>query len=484
MTKSAGGAVFAGLLAVSCNGLACTSIFKQSDDPSLRESNRFSRSLFEAAVVEAKRIQDGSAKDYALDEITEAQAHAGYFADALQTAQLVTSYQDQLFPKIAVAQAQAGDFVGAKETLGNYVSKRWWKETLGKIAVMEFLKGDEAGAKSDVQQLDVEAQEQLLCEIGVHQVEAGKVTAARKTCDQIQLPYMKAQLLWEIAHAQAKTGDVQGARVTAGRIEDEEIAASIPGMFVDARLEAGDINEALRLARSLRGTERASKLLRIGEAQVRAGNKAAASETLKETTTAGLREQDLFWKATVLGKIAAVELEGGLNATAINDLESLHDVGRTRAAWCEVATAEARYGDLTTALKFAKRMGDDPACALRGISMQQVLRGDIEGAMKTIHVAPNLADVSAGTAELAQELAKRGDFASAKKLADKVKVTGADYEQGYLAPVLRAIARAQAKTGDISGALEWAKGLETPYARASSLLGVAEGIGTYPRKSN
>jgi hypothetical protein len=83
-------------------------------------------------------------------------------------------------------------------------------------------------------------------------------------------------------------------------------------------------------------------------------------------------------------------------------------------------------------------------------------------------------------AELATKFAAKGDLGTALRFANAVHVTGADFEEGYLAPALRDIARNWAPR-DRKAALKWAESMPDGFQRAMALLGVAEGVGAKPK---
>ena len=101
--------------------------------------------------------------------------------------------------------------------------------------------------------------------------------------------------------------------------------------------------------------------------------------------------------------------------------------------------------------------------------------GDIQGAVTCIEARKNPADVSADFARLAQEAADGGDLKAALLLAEKVHITGARYEDGYLVGALPSIGKRWAKTNP-EEATAWARNRPTAYQRALALIGVAQGL--------
>ena len=450
------------------------------------------REIFHEAVQSAIQIQNISEtggiffgeKEYTLGEIARAQAAAGYFADAIQTAGRIGKYQDQYLADIAFAQARAGDPDAAKETVRQYLPKERWGGALRQVALIQADRGDESGALAVAAQLGPIARDEVLAAIGTRKARAGDLDAASQAAASISSPYSRDEVWYAIVEAQAKSGNLEEARRTSAKIKDKDMSRSIPYVLAKARLEAGDVVGTLRLTKGLAPGTKAGTLLAIAEVQVKTGNHSDAGETLRQATRDALREREAFSKAQELAHIAAVQLRAGLSPDAINALESLPDRKDIRWEWCEIAGAQAEIGKIAAALDSAKKMGDRKACALIAIASRQVDAGDPEGALNTIQLNPNPADISSAKAELASQLAKRGDIDTARRFAEEVLITGAHYEEGYRAPALREIARAQANSGKVTDALVWARGQRSPYSRALALLGVAMSLAERQQKTH
>jgi hypothetical protein len=72
--------------------------------------------------------------------------------------------------------------------------------------------------------------------------------------------------------------------------------------------------------------------------------------------------------------------------------------------------------------------------------------------------------------KLAETLGRRGDFVSAKSIADASRFWTRDK------PILQLVCASAAAAGHGEAALDWIKQFEAPYSRASMLCGLAKGI--------
>ena len=69
------------------------------------------------------------------------------------------------------------------------------------------------------------------------------------------------------------------------------------------------------------------------------------------------------------------------------------------------------------------------------------------------------------------------DIASAAKTFEQARKTALRYEdESYVAVLVQDVAKAQAEGGDAARALTWATAQQSPIVKATSLLGVAQGM--------
>ena len=139
---------------------------------------------------------------------------------------------------------------------------------------------------------------------------------------------------------------------------------------------------------------------------------------------------------------------------------------------CAEAWDAAKSGNAGAA--YDKLAGKKCSCTAVANIYDQL--GDAPKAERALRSCPNPADTSYGMAELAKKAAGRGNITVALQLASSVHVTGAYFEEGYLAPVYRDIAHAWVASGSPTPVLRWARSLPNGYERALALLGVAESV--------
>ena len=107
----------------------------------------------------------------------------------------------------------------------------------------------------------------------------------------------------------------------------------------------------------------------------------------------------------------------------------------------------------------------------------QLRLGNLDKAISIIEADDNPADISSNFSRLARKAADSDNLTAALKLAAKVHIAGAEYENAYYDETLLPIGRSWARK-DANAAAQWARGRRTSAQRASALAGVAEGVAT------
>ena len=100
--------------------------------------------------------------------------------------------------------------------------------------------------------------------------------------------------------------------------------------------------------------------------------------------------------------------------------------------------------------------------------------GKVREAIRCVQTNENPADVSSHLARLASAAAEMGNLEGALAIAAKTKVTGAEYEEGYLVEALPSIGKLWAERDPVK-ALQWARQRPDAYQQSMALIGVAEG---------
>jgi hypothetical protein len=243
---------------------------------------------------------------------------------------------------------------------------------------------------------------------------------------------------------QATTGDLGGARDTSRDLADKSGVLQEIGI---GQIRSGDLEGALKTANEIMpGVNHDGLLYLVAHEFDKRGDHQRAREIMQRITTPDIEQ-------TVPGMDAPPDRPMG------------------PAGACEWASYDAKSGRFTEAYKLLEGTN----CDCRSVAYIHEEARDATGAERAMRSCPNPADVSAGMAELAKRSAAKGEVQDALKFADAVHVTGANFEEGYLAPALRDIGRAWSNK-DGNRALEWARSRPEGYQRAMALLGVAEGI--------
>jgi hypothetical protein len=432
------------------------------------------RELFDQALQAGKNSDQWS---YILAEVAKAQAAAGYYEDALTTARLVNEFQDQLFASVLKLKAEA-DLEGAKKMLSELPSGQIAARAIREVALEEARHGDLDGA---LRTSGGQFADELKVALGEAQLKAGDLEAALITVNKVQTAGEADDLLYGIARELTKRGKAIQATEIASRITDPQIKTNaIPSPFEKALAE-NDLNGAANLAREMSPQERCDSLLEVSADLVKVGKHVEAGEILTEVTAEAQKISDEAERARVLGRVAVLQIDSGLPVAALEFLKALPANLTFRVellgafpvgAVCDVAWAYARKRKFKEAYDLA--ITED--CE-EGVAIEQYKSGDFQGALGGIKHRPNPSDQSSSLASLAEVSAKTGDIRNAIRFAELVSVPGA-YEngEGYLAPALREIGRAWAKSGMVKEGYSWARSRSTAYQRAMALLGIAEAI--------
>ena len=416
-------------------------------------------------------------RDAALRGIAGAQAEAGRFDVALDTASLIADdyLRTGAWRQIAVAWARAGDREAAGKLLGKALQ-----------AVAAF---------KNVHLIRVEA----LIATAEAQAQIGDVPGALKTAASVENLRGKAEALRNIALVQTKGGDLKGAGEITDTIADEKIKAQALRGIAAARAEAGDRDGALQTVAAIRDPYlKAGAFRRIAMASAIVKDRAGTRGILKQALDAAMTIQGDNEKADALGGIAMAFLAAGDASEALRSVTLIENVFAGKPipevavhARSEVlraiAIAQAQAGDSQRALQTA---GSIPTpymqtSALAEIAVVQSERGDRLAAEATLRKAMQVSSAirefvakAPALLGIAQAYAKVGDRASATRTFRQARqaVRVSDDER-YKTDALMNLAMAQSGAGDFSGAVETADGIQDVYARAHAWRIVATAQG-------
>jgi len=230
----------------------------------------------------------------------------------------------------------------------------------------------------------------------------------------------------------------------------------------DELIQAREIlRQAFQAATEIQGFPRA--LRNIAEAQVKVGDRAAATITLQRALAAAARIKETWPKAMALWSIAAVQAQAGEFDRALQTAALIEEPLGKAGAQADIAIAQARAGDVVGAIQTAEAIKDNRlrAKALAGIASAQAqakeaaaARGTIQRALQAAasieHPFPRedaLRDIAKAQAQAGDV---RGALHTAGTITSDVKKTWAFEEIGLV----------QIQTRDVEGAMQTAAAIQ------------------------
>jgi RNA polymerase sigma factor (sigma-70 family) len=230
----------------------------------------------------------------------------------------------------------------------------------------------------------IEAVAWNLSEAGDKEGSAKAFVQAREELGRIEMEFLKASALGELATRQAEAGQAAGAFKTLEAIKVEKDGGSrwvpeeyknrVQQALAERHLKAGELSEALLRAEKVdKGYHhRDELLLRIGQAQVKAKDLAAARKTAEKI-------EGPWFRSDVLVAVALAEGRAGDRDAALKTLQDLRrrteaEKGERRHilpyVYLQAASVQAQLGDAKGALEWIERLREPEykAEALRGLS--------------------------------------------------------------------------------------------------------------------
>ena len=332
--------------------------------------------LFEAALELAETIEDESSRARALHAISEAQV---------------------------IASALAKDEAGAKAAL------------VDAIEIAERA-GDESSFANK------------LATIAAVQTEMGDIDGALNTAARIENTLRRNEVLTNVATVQAKAGEIEGALRTAHRIFGTYDRNRSLAAIVAERTKAMDIAGAVFAARQVNDAfHRGEALSDIASVQADAGDIPGAFQTVEKIDYRFWRYRSLATVAIAQGNLGD---EAGANATfaaAKKVAQQLDDASERASAMAFIAVSRAVMAVETKNKARARSMID---AAIRtadhasvrfmlenDIAVAQAKAGDIEGALESWRHSSNKYSVLDA---IATEMIDIGELVGALELADRV----------------------------------------------------------------
>jgi len=409
-----------------------------------------------AALQTAGKIPDQELRAYALERLTASVAKAGDIRGALEIAAGITDQDTKSTAYLHIVEAQlaSGDVPGALQAAADIRPAVERAFAFGRIGVALSKVGDRIGAARHFQQAvqiaagieEESLRAHILHRLAEAQTEGGIVRGALQTALSSGGPGDKAKGLLAVGAAQARMGDGVGAKRTfrqaldaGARIRDKLGRDALFRSIAVAQAEAGDSRAASQTISRIHGKlDRACALGGVAVAQARRGDQGSSAKSFQQSVRVATTIAETSWKSQVL---------------------------------LDIATAQAQMGHLGDSLKTASMIPQDgwKACALQHIAGAHANAGDAGGALG---IAAGITDETmkrVALLRIASVLARAGDVPRALQIAP----LGDEFMKRR---AIRGIAAALAMVGDTSGARRMAESQGDPLVRASTLLGVTEGL--------
>jgi hypothetical protein len=315
------------------------------------------------------------------------------------------------------------------------------------------------------------------------QARAGLVKEALKTAADLTDESAQREAYHQIAVAQARAKDFKTALKTAQKIgtlgdAQNHTTDRARQWIAWYQAESGDLKGALATAATLtHDGVKAATLANIAVAQAGKKDRRAALKTLQQALAAADRIDKGTEKDQQLQTIAAAQVQVGDLDGARKTTEAIRDDGFKALALATLAAAQAKGKDvqaarrtIRVALFLLERTKDDESGGNRAGRRRPGGRrpGRVNGEERGFHTMSGqnqwMARIEIVKAQLHMQDFK-GALATTRGLQWKK----------FQGPLFRRIAQAQAAAGKDKDALAWAAELESPYAHALALLGVAAG---------
>jgi pentatricopeptide repeat protein len=382
------------------------------------------------------------------------------------------------------------------------------------------------------------------------QAKHGDITGAVQTA--VTIANENPFCLMNIVGGRVRARDMPGALQIVSQLEEGPQRYAEWGI-VQAQEELGQLTEAQLTASTIKpGHAKASALLELANYYIKTGAKSMASDLLQEAATAAASTMNDVARADILWHIAAAMAETGETFTALETAKSIEKDGHRRAAIHDIVIAQAKLGDVKGAFNNALMLKpegnvdgdatDSYESAVSEVLAELTKSGRVKEARETVK---NFEDLKQRHrllyARIAWAQADAGDVQGAKAtllLAETEQQRGtrkknlvrlAQIPQEYLTTedlhrlqelrdmdsvmhwTLEAIAKAQARKGDLraavstadgltnvthrlwliqeigaiqvqggrtQSALIWARALPSPSDKAHALVGIAQALST------
>jgi len=416
-----------------------------------------------------------SRREDVLTETAKAQAQAGNFIAALNTVQQIGDSYEQVKALIEIAKTQPtpenfAAILNTAQQIGDSYYARIQVQYAPHRVRLNFIEALDAAQRNDF----LSKRALVLTEIAKAQPTPENFSAALETAQQIDSSYYRALVLTEIAKAQPTSENFAAALQTAQLINDSEDRAEVLteiakaqalALTETAKTQAQEENftAAFKTAQQIDSSYyRALALTEIAKAQPTRENFAAALKTAQQISS--------FDRESVLAEIAKAQAQAE-NFTAAFHTAKLIDLSFYReSAFAEIAKAAAQIENFAAALKTAQQIGNSGyrAKVLTEIAKAAAQIENFAAALKTAQQIGNSYYRALALTKIAKAQPTPENFAAALKTAQQI---GNSY---YRALALTEIAKAQPTPKNFAAALKAAKQIDDSDKWALVLTEIAK----------
>jgi len=402
----------------------------------------------------------------------------------------------QLFKEIACEEANAGDISAAKETTAKIRDENRKTEANWAVALAQAETGDVAGAKETAAQIPDETKEWVYVGIAREQAKGGNTIAAKETAEQILGDYLRTCAYAAIAEQRARVGDARGAKEASilAKKEAEKIqsqsrryeayyeigkAGEVLAAIAKTQLKEGKLEEAKATAEQIaNAAEQTEAYTALAEARAEAGDAAGARELIRLAISAR-REIDYGWmkdwayeKAIAKAQVKVGDISGAeATAEKITDPQGKFDVQM------DIAEALALRGEVRQAEEVAEKVGggdEQKESIFQIIALAQAKAKDFAGAKDTIEKIMDKEKKAVAYANMAECQAQAQHREEASKTISLAKSEAQSIRAGWWKDWTHFhICGVQVRIGDITGAQVTAGFIDDTGSRASAYAAIA-----------
>ena len=411
-------------------------------------------------------INEGEAKSWMRRDLILATARCGNPAEAKA---LVKAFPGRagispswLYTSVAVIQGEAGDFSGARETIGAIADLHARAMGYLELVELQIKAGD----------LDSTRQTLALAKSTADTISQAQATGSARRMDLRDNGSKNSKRSSALGLAYAQMGDFATAKALADRSSQDDAAAAYAAIL-RAQAAAGDLTGARATASGMSAVGRLDPDVEVLAALVARGEDENAKR-LAEGLKAGQARQGF-----AVGRARRGDLDGVVAALRTSGEPFVSD-----DLLSEVAAVKLKARDYPAARKAAARMNQHPparARTLLAIARAQIAAHDLTGAQATLALVGEVnSDEAVASAEL---LARLGDVAAAKAYAAKFQQiiaqasgwekTASQLSQGR---TWAGIAKGQTEAGELQVVEQWVAEANDPVRIFYGCLGIAEGL--------